>query len=124
MLPVPPSRTNWTRVLWICYEQSTKTLIERFKRPERVVAKRKQSQRVLVVLKQLQRVLNGRELPLSEIRLVTVKENDHNALRLLFHFQNSTWLFSFAATTRCEASRTELWKKVSVNEQFKSSVMY
>ena len=30
----------------------------------------------------------------------------------------------FTATTRYEASPTELWKKVSVNEQFTSSVMY
>jgi hypothetical protein len=37
---------------YICYDHSTKTLIERFKRPERVVAKAKQPQRVVAVLKQ------------------------------------------------------------------------
>jgi hypothetical protein len=31
---------------------------------------------------------------------------------------------SFRATTRFEVSRTELWKKVSVNQQFAISVMY
>jgi hypothetical protein len=40
------------------------------------------------------------------------------------HCQNASWSFHFIATTRCELSRTELWKKVSVNEPFTSSVMY
>jgi hypothetical protein len=35
--------------IYICYDQSTNSLIERFKRPERVLAVLKRPQRVLVV---------------------------------------------------------------------------
>jgi hypothetical protein len=115
---------NFICIEYICYTQSTKTLIERLKRPERVVAKGKQPQRVVAVYLLPQRVLDCIDLPRSEIRVVAVGENDHNALWLSFDFQNATWSFSFTATTRCEVSRTELCKKVSVNEQFTSSVMY
>jgi hypothetical protein len=78
------------------------------KQPQRILVVLKQPQRILVVLKQPQRILDGRELPQSEIRVVAVEENDHNALWWLFDFQNATWSFSLTATTRCEVSRTEL----------------
>jgi hypothetical protein len=80
--------------------------------------------RIVDVLNQPQRVVAGEELPLCEIRVVAVTENDHNAFWPNLNFQNSLWSFPSTATTRCEISRTDLWKKVSVNEQFTSSVMY
>jgi hypothetical protein len=51
----------------VCQAQKPKTLNERKNRPERVVALEKQ--------------------PQCEIRIVAVKENDHNAF---WHYENTT----------------------------------
>jgi hypothetical protein len=55
--------------------------------------------RVVDVLKQPQRVLASEELPRCEIRVVAVRQNDHNAFWPNLNFQNASWSFPLTATT-------------------------
>jgi hypothetical protein len=112
---------------YMCYDLSTKTLNEPKKNSQNALWQTRNSQDpkfcILDVLYQPQRVLAREELPRCEIRVVAVRENNHNAFWPNLNVQNASWSFPLTATTRCEVSRTELWK-VSVSEQFKSSVTY